>query len=152
MKSFVLVIFGAIALVGVPRSFSQTNYVFDSFDCNPFSCTDTGPYATQSQVAVTFDGTCTGGIISGISGQAVGLIGYPVACTLPYKGVAEAMETQSTYYEEVDCEEVEYYVDYITPIITIYNVLGTQVYSSEGGTDGCDGSETDGTKFGTKPC
>jgi hypothetical protein len=151
MKNFTLVVFGALILLGAPRSFSQ-NYVFSSFDCNPFSCTDTGPLATESEVAVAWDGTCTGGILQTIGGQVTGIVGYPTACSTPYKAVAEAMETQSTYYEEVDCEEIEYYVDYVTPVVTIYSVLGTSVYTAEGGTAGCDGSETDGTKYGTKPC
>ena len=132
-------------------SAAQTNYVFSSYSCIPTSCTETGALANSEIVTVVFGGTCTGGAIAGINGSATIQIGNPLPCKTPYVPYASATVT-TTDIENTDvCPPSVYEVDTVTFTAEVFNILGTVVYYADA-SESCDGSESGGTKTGTKPC
>ena len=134
-------------LVGSAKA--QTNYVFTSFQCTPSSCIEETPIpVVQGGVAVSFTSTCSGGIVSGISGQASAVIGINGECPVPYTPHAEV--DKSTTTELDDCGD-PYNVDSETEIAEIKSVLGTIVWLDEAGAS-CDGGTFGPTNNGTKPC
>lgn len=146
IKTFVLV-FAFVVIASVP-SRAQVNYVFSSYQCDPSSCVEIGPYAKTESVSVTFSGVCTGGIIAGIKAEASTTL---LDCSVPYSPTASTEPFSEEYEDDDECPPVAYTVDYVTPISAVYNAAGTAVFT-EYYTAGCDGSGTTTTKEGTNPC
>jgi hypothetical protein len=146
-RIWLLLCSAAFAAVLAPTAHAQ-NYLFSSFQCDPTSCQEEGPAETQGSVLVNFNGTCTGGVLNGISGSAEITIGVPTACKTPYIPLA-TVETSETEYLD-DCGD-PYYVDYVTGTAEVISPTGGTVLNISG-TSGCDGSTSGPTTIGTKPC
>jgi hypothetical protein len=151
MKRITMLCSFAAVLLLAPHAHAQTNYVFSYTQCNPLSCEELGPYERQGSVFVSFNGTCTGGIVTGIKANAGIQIGSNGVCSLPYQPYA-LIKTSILELENRDaCPPYFYDVSYVTETVEIYNLLGTTVYYYAA-TQGCDGSITGATVLGKIPC
>ena len=123
-------------------------FVFSSFQCDPSSCAEqTGPTVAGSAF-VSFNSTCTGGIIAGIDGSALARIGIPDACTTPFIAKAAVEQSTTTQLDDFGCtfnlSSVTQTAEILTPFLTV-------VFTDEQGSD-CQGGTSGPTNNGTKPC
>jgi len=148
-RMLVSICFLAVLGLFVPAARAQTNFIFSSFQCDPSSCIDETPIPVfQGLALVTFDSTCTGGAITGISGRAKAVVGDIGQCRDPYTPHAEIDRYRSTYLD--DCGN-PYSVDSETEIAEIKNAGGAIVFLDEAGVS-CDGGTTGPTSNGSRPC
>lgn len=126
----------------------RADFVFSSFQCDPSECIEqTGP-RTVGTAFVSFNATCTGGVVNTIEGSAQAQIGVPDACTLPYIAFAQIQQSTETELDDFGCP---YDLSTVTQIASVFTAAGVQVFSDQGGSD-CQGGTFGPTNDGTKPC
>jgi hypothetical protein len=120
-----------------PRAHAQTNFEFSYTQCDPTSCQEEGPLATQSSAFVSFTGYCTGGVLPGINATASIKVGVPNACRLPYYPYALIQTSTTGIYNSDACPPYEYYVSYVTTNGEVFNLVGIVVYHADASA-GCE--------------
>jgi hypothetical protein len=143
---FVLLVF--IASFNMTSAAHAQGYQFTYFQCDPISCKNTGPPEFQGSVSVSYNSTCSGGVITGIDGSAQASIGINGPCPNLY--IPQALvETFTT--ELLDDFGCPYFIDTVRNHSEIYNQFGIIVLhiSNEAS---CDGGGTNDTISGTRPC
>jgi predicted outer membrane repeat protein len=143
-RLMILLCFSASVTTLAPQA-QATDFIFSYFLCSPTSCAEEGPAEKSGSVLVSYNSTCTGGAIGGYDGDVEVVLAN---CAVPYIPYA-LVQTHRTQYLD-DCG-YPYYVDYVTPNGEVFNASGTVVFHIDI-TYGCDGSKTNQTTFGTKPC
>jgi len=139
--------FCAVASFLVPPAHA-TDFVFSSFQCDPSQCIEQTMPITVGSAFVSFNATCTGGMVGSIEGSALAQIGVPNPCPAPYIAYAQIQQSTQTLLDDFGCP---YDLSSVTQTAKIFSAAGVQVYSDVGGVD-CQGGTFGPTNDGTKPC
>jgi hypothetical protein len=149
MKNLLLCLcFLTVTGISAPFARAQINSVLSSFQCDPTSCVEQTLPTTSGTAFVSYNATCTGGIIASIEGSAKAVIGLDAPCTSPY--VAKAQVTTSTTTFTDDCGD-PYDVSEITTNESIVSALGATIFNLTQSI-GCDNSTSGPFTTGTAPC
>ena len=156
MKFFIFCIgLGVLFLPAPARAQNPPpNFIFSSFQCDPLSCDNRSLPTVEGTVFATFDSTCTGGAVGGITAEVTTIIGVdpvtgqPSPCHSPFVARA-AFEVIRT--EELDdfCEP--FLLDTVRQISEVLTPLGGFVWHKELSTS-CDGGNTVFSTVGVRPC
>lgn len=140
--------FLAVAWLFAPVAHAQINYILSAFQCDPTSCFEQTPPTTSGTAFVSFNATCTGGVIGDFEGSASAQLGVNGPCKVDY--VAQAQVTTITQTFTDDCGD-PYEVSTVNQMVQILTPLLTVVWSDTAGVS-CDGGTTGPTNNGTRPC
>jgi hypothetical protein len=147
-KLIALFVFAMGASFLVPAA-QGTDFVFSSFQCDPVSCIETTAVpVTQGSVSVSFNGTCTGGVVAGIEAFATAQVGIPNPCQSPYTPRAQISINEQELLDDFGCT---YLVDTEINRFDIFDASGINVFNNSSGSS-CDGSTTGPFTAGTRPC
>jgi hypothetical protein len=152
MKKLALVFATVVSftVLGTHRAHAQAyGYYLVNFQCDPVSCEEQGPTATESYAEVQYYGDCAlpDGGDAPLDGRSEAFVGINGPCSVPYYPIASAWTSSGTLF---DANGDPYNVDYVTSIAEIFAASGTIVdYNS--GTFGCDGSVSGGGPA-SSPC
>src|ERR1051325_10398334 len=138
-------LFIALGVLFVPPAHAQ-DFVFSSFQCDPLSCDARTPFPVfQATVNVTFDGTCTGGVVGGIDSFATTFVNE---CPVPFTPIAHIEVSTAELEDDFGCIFV---VDTVTESSEVQDVLGNTVFFKSSGAS-CDGGLSGPFSAGIKPC
>lgn len=139
--------FLAITCFSAPMG-RANDFVFSSFQCDPSTCVEQTLPTEVGSAFVSFNATCTGGIVGNLEGSALAQVGIPEPCAVPYVAKALIEQSTTTQLDDFGCP---YNLSTVKQTAEVLTPLGTIVYSTEAGID-CQGGKFGPTNNGTKPC
>ncbi len=142
------IVFGCEVMPADAQSYS---YYFNSFQCDPISCAEQGPPATQGSAEVNYYGVCTNtldGQQLDISDSAIVTVGTNGPCSSVYTPYALAGYTTNDY---TDANGRVYSLDVVTSTAEIFDASGLVVAHGDA-QFGCDESVSGATGPVTTPC
>jgi hypothetical protein len=139
--------FLAAASILAPASHA-TDFVFSSFQCDPSSCSEQTLPTEVGSSLVSFNATCTGGVVGDIEGSALAQVGIPEACSTPYVAKAQVQQSTTTQLDDFGCP---FNLSSVTQIAQILTPFLVPVFTDKAGLD-CQGGTFGPTNNGDKPC
>ncbi len=136
-----------IASLSAPQARAQ-DYMFSYFQCSPLSCVEQTLPEVVGTAFVSYNATCTGGVVGSISGSVKSQIGIDGPCPTLYVAKASVTTSTTTYLD--DCGD-PYDLSSFTAIAQVLTPFGTVVFNDEAGAD-CIGGTSGPTNNGKKPC
>lgn len=153
MKCLLASFFGLMIVGAFPTAGrAQTNFTLASLQCDPLSCSATGPLDFVSSAFVSYNAICNGGVVGGFEGNAQAIVGKDGPCSSLYQPQAQVTVTRKQQLEVDGCgNDIIIVIDTVNTIETILSLGGIPVFTLQQGAS-CDGGLTGPFGSGEAPC